>query len=226
MTDRKIIFDAVRGILGRGFEAREVRQLDAAIDAFIIRKGKGAEVQNAERFYEGIRSVTGGLDQVQVDSINSILKHAALLPMSHVAYLLATGWHEARLKPQREWGRGAGKPYGKNGKYGQPQYGRGLVQLTWDDNYERADDELGLGGTLLKDFDRALEPELAAQILVRGSAEGWFTGKRLADYIKTDYGTFPQFKAARRIINGTDRASDIADLAMRFQDALYEGKWA
>jgi hypothetical protein len=46
---------------------------------------------------------------------------------------------------------------------------------------------------------------------------GLFTGKKLSDYIgpgKCDY------VAARRIINGTDRARLIAGYARSFQDAL------
>lgn len=176
-------------------------------------------------FFAGVRKITGQLDQVQVDTINRLLEAAAHWPAGWVAYGLATAWHEARLKPIAEWGKGQGKPYGKPGKYGQGQYGRGLVQLTWDSNYEWADKALGLGGSLLKDFDRALEPEIATRILVEGMETGAFTGKKLSDYI-TGNGTPSGFVNARRIINGTDKASLIAGYAENFLAAILAGRWS
>jgi hypothetical protein len=49
-----------------------------------------------------------------------------------------------------------------------------------------------------------------------GMAEGWFTGKKLGNYITLDKSDFAN---ARRIINGTDKASLIAGYA-RHYDAL------
>lgn len=177
-------------------------------------------------FFSGVRKVTGPLNQVQVDTINNLLTRAARWPLSWLAYGLATAWHEARFEPVEEIGKGRGKAYGKPGRHGQSQHGRGLVQLTWDDNYERADEELELGGRLLADFNLALDPDIAAAILVRGMEEGWFTGKKLADYLPGERGTFKQFEQARRIINGTDKMSLIADHAIGFQDAGSAGGWA
>lgn len=190
-----------------------------------------------EAFYRAVRAVTGALDQTQVDVIQAMLKEAAHWSTAFLAYGLATAWHEARLRPIEEIGKGKGRAYGKPGarmaaKAGAPTYGgqipfgRGLVQLTWCDNYERADDELGLGGALLADFDKALDPSIAVQILVRGMEEGWFTGRKLRDYFPAERGTIQQFTDARRIINGTDKASLIAGYAQMFQAALTGGKWA
>jgi hypothetical protein len=177
-------------------------------------------------FFAGVRKVTGPLKQMQVDTVSGLLASAAHWPLSWLAYGLATAWHEARFEPVEEIGKGRGKAYGKPGRYGQSQHGRGLVQLTWDDNYERADDELELGGRLLADFNLALDPDIATAILVRGMEEGWFTGKKLADYLPGERGTFKQFEQARRIINGTDKMSLIADHAIGFQDAGAGGGWA
>lgn len=177
-------------------------------------------------FYAILRQTTGALDQVQVDTIGKLLDAAKHWPLSWMAYGLATAWHEARFKAQPEWGRGKGRPYAKPGRHGQPQYGRGLVQLTWDDNYEWADAALELGGALLKNFDLALEPDIATRILVKGMEEGAFTKKKLADYLPDARGTILQFAQARRIINGTDKADMIANYALRFQEALDAGCWA
>lgn len=172
---------------------------------------------NRTAFFDAIRPMFGGaLSQKQVDGIEALLAATGNLPMSYRAYLLATAKHETAdtMQPIAEYGKGKGRPYGKPGKYGQPQYGRGYVQLTWDANYEKADKALGLNGALLRDFDLAMQPTVAAQILVRGCSEGWFTGKKLGDYLPGDY------RGARRVVNGTDRADLIADYARKFEAAL------
>lgn len=182
-------------------------------------------MHDALAFYAGVRKITGPLEQVQVETINRLLEEASHWPIGWLAYGFATAWHEAFLKPIEEIGKGKGRKYGQAGKYGQSQHGRGLVQLTWDANYERADRELGLGGKLLQDFDLALKPDIAAAILVRGMEEGWFTGRSLTDYV-SQRGTPAEWTQARRIVNGTDRAGLIAAHAEKFRDALEAGKWS
>ena len=59
-----------------------------------------------------------------------------------------------------------------------------------------------------------MQPTVAALVLVRGCSEGWFTGKRLADYLPGDY------VGARRVVNGTDKAAQIATYAAAFEQAL------
>lgn len=193
-------------------------------------------LRDSEAFFRGVRAVTGSLEQAQVDTVQGLLTKASHWSIAWLAYGLATAWHEARLKPIEEIGKGRGRRYGvagarSDGKAGpnyggQMPYGRGLVQLTWCDNYEKADRELGLNGALLADFALALRPDIAAGILVRGMEEAWFTGKGLGDYLPDARGTEAQFIQARRIINGTDRAQLIAGHAIKFQDALSAGGWA
>jgi len=171
---------------------------------------------NRTEFYACVRPIFGGsLRQSQVDGIDALLAATDGLPVMHRAYLLATAKHEtaSTMQPIAEYGKGKGKPYGKPGKYGQAQYGRGYVQLTWDANYEKADAALGLNGALIKNFDLALQPAIAAEILVRGCEEGWFTGKKLSDYL-------PDYRQARRVVNGTDKADLIAGYAREFEAAL------
>ena len=102
--------------------------------------------------------------------------------------------------------------------------GRGYVQLTGRANYARASRELG------HDFvarpDDAMIPLWAAKIARLGMAEGWFTSKRLGDYLPHGIGAFSQFSQARRIINGMDCAAEIAGYAATFQRALQAGGWA
>lgn len=101
--------------------------------------------------------------------------------------------------------------------------GRGLPQITGRGNYERADKRLKELGYLSKSEslvdnpDIALRPDIAAAILLIGSTEGWYTGKKLSDFFgpgKADW------KGARAIINGQDRASEIALHSQAFAKAL------
>lgn len=170
------------------------------------------------------------LTQDEVDGCNRILGACAdaAFPVSWAAYVLATAFHETAgtLKPVREYGRGDAKPYGQPGPHGgQAAYGRGDCQLTWPDNYARMDAELGLDGALIANYDLALDPEISKRIIVRGMGVGIFTGKSLNDYLPA-IATIDQFKAARRIVNGTDRAVLIASYASTFQAGLMAGRWA
>ena len=56
-----------------------------------------------------------------------------------------------------------------------------------------------------------------SQSQVDGMIRGWFTGRKLLDYIDGDRRDYVN---ARRIINGTDRAQVIAGYAMAFERAL------
>ena len=88
-------------------------------------------------------------------------------------------------------------------------YGRGFVQLTWRNNYAKAGAKVG--ADLVTQPDLATQPETAAKIIACGMAEG------LADYI-TD--SRCDYVAARRIVNGTDKADLIAGYARIFETAL------
>lgn len=176
-------------------------------------------------FYAVVRKAKlfgGALTQPQVNGCNEIVAASAGLAIAWRAYALATAYHETAftMQPVREIGRGKGRTYGRPGRNGgQIPYGRGHVQLTHDENYERADRELNLGGALVADYDLALRPDISAKILVLGMVGGWFTGKSLRRYLP-EIATREQFAAARRVVNGTDRADEIAGYAMSFQAAL------
>lgn len=132
---------------------------------------------------------------------------------NQAAYVLATAYHESAhtMKPVREYG---GEKYLKTKKY-YPYVGMGYVQLTWDYNYKKAGNKLGVD--FLKNPRLLLESKYAAPIIVLGMIEGWFTGKKLSDYItlqKSD------FEGARKIINGTDKKKEIALIAIQYEKLL------
>jgi putative chitinase len=93
--------------------------------------------------------------------------------------------------------------------------GRGLVQITGRSNYRRLGEWLGVD--LEGNPELALQPYLAAEILKAGMGEGLFTGKRLSDYFTADA---DDPVGARRIVNGSDRAAEIAGYYRRFLAAL------
>jgi putative chitinase len=191
-------------------------------------------MDHAAEFFDYLRDGLMGpkLEDNEVSGCNAILGAMAGLPISYCAYALATAWHEtaAKMQPVREafWLSEAWRK--KNLRY-WPWYGRGYVQLTWEENYDRADSELGLNGTMLTNPDRAMEPEIAAKIMRVGMLEGWFAGDRhgrhtLARHLpEIGNATEAQFKSARRMINGTDRDLQIARYANSFQKALSLGGW-
>lgn len=186
-------------------------------------------LKNPSTFFTSIRTTLFGrtISQSQVDGVNSILSACpSVTDYRWVAYELATAFHETAqtMQPIVEYGKGKGHPYGEpTGPYKQTYYGRGLVQLTWLWNYEKAEQKLGDYTQLVQFPDNALKPEIASRIMHDGMSQGWFTGQSLADFFnakRTDWIN------ARRIINGLDKAAQIGVYAEHFRDALTEGGWA
>lgn len=183
------------------------------------------------------------LDGDEVSGTEAILDAMAGTPLSWCAYALATAWHETAhtMQPIRELGGrsylfrmydpGGNRPAlaksmgntepGDGVKY----CGRGLVQLTWKANYARAEKQTG--HPLIAQPDLALQPAIAAQIMRSGMEEGWFTGRSFNSFLpKLGPADEAAFINARRIINGSDRAGQIAGYALQFQTALKAGGWS
>lgn len=93
--------------------------------------------------------------------------------------------------------------------------GGGLVQVTGRRNFERVG--LATGNDLIAEPDMINDPAISAAALVFGSRDGWFTGKKLSDYIS---GSKADYRNARRVINGMDRADDIAAYARAYEAVL------
>lgn len=234
--NRQPIFEAVKQMRnGQPFTDAEVVLLDTAIDAAL---GVGLDkpqtgpfvLANPAAFFKSLRQALNvAFTQQQVDGIGVLLTcmGQARWPLSWCADGLATAWWETnkQMVPVREayW---TSEAWRRNNLRYYPAYGRGYVQLTWPANYEKADEELGLNGALIADYDKALEPEIAAKIMVRGMEAGWFTGKGLKDFLPlAGRAGNSAYQQARKIINGTDHAADIAKIAQAFENALSEGGW-
>lgn len=147
-----------------------------------------------------------------IDAITWECKAQGIGFKSQTAYVLATTeWETAQtFKPVREafWMREEWRK--KNFVY-YPFYGRGLVQLTWLRNYQLYSKILGID--LVKNPDLAMDSNIALFILVHGFKTGTFTGRKITDYINENR---TDFVGARRCINGTDKASTIANLAEKY----------
>ncbi|MBB5765723.1 glycoside hydrolase family 19 protein [Methylorubrum rhodesianum] len=200
------------------------------------------------KFFDAIRPLfaKGRLSQSQVDGLNRLLDaffaYALILDRRHLAYILVTSFHETgqRMQPVREgfaasdaaarkavaalFAKGKiSRNYALPNARGLSFYGRGDVQLTHEANYVAMGKLLGVD--LAGDPDRALDPAISARILIEGvtrgaSLKGDFTGRALEDFIAGDR---CDYVGARRTVNGTDRAKDIAGYAERCEAALVAG---
>lgn len=174
-------------------------------------------------FFDGVRErlFRGTLSQYQVDGMNEILdewEKRGLTDLRWLAYMLATvKWETAHtMQPIPEWGKGRGHSYGVPDPItGKAYYGRGFVQLTWKANYHAMGEILD--APLVADPELALDLDVATQILFEGMIRGSFTGRSLGQYFNDPTS---DWVGARKIINGTDRAEEIADIGRAFHAVL------
>jgi hypothetical protein len=186
-------------------------------------------------FFDNYRIYFGKLTQRMVDALNffnkKVIEQQKRFTLEEWAYIYATVIWETGytfecvkegLNKSEEWRK-------KHLRY-FPYYGRGYVQLTWPRNYEQFGKRLKLD--LLSKPDLALVPEIAFKILCDGCEHGLYTGIKLKgiDFKKTytlKNGN-KQLGAlyARRVINSTDKAKEIAEIHTKFinilQKSLYK----
>lgn len=175
------------------------------------------------KFYGSLRARSSGvfgtsLSQSQVDGTEAILDEAERrgVPAKQLAYILATAYHETAhtMQPVREMG---GEKYLRSKPY-YPWVGEGLVQVTWEANHRK------FGATAP---GQMMTWPIALRALFDGMLKGMFTKYKLSDFISGDKG---DYAGARRVVNGTDRAAQIAGYAKAFENALtaagYYGKLA
>lgn len=185
------------------------------------------------KFYKEIKrtGLIKTISQHQVDCMEKILDWSIRegLSLEQSAYCFATAWHETG---QFKWLREIWGPTAQQKKYepgtqlardlgnvqkgdGKKFMGRGFVHITGRRNY--SDWSKRLGKDLVKNPTLAEDKDVAAQILVQGCSLGTFTRRKLSDYINS---TKKDYKEARRVVNGTDKADMIAGYADKFEKAL------
>jgi putative chitinase len=182
----------------------------------------------------------GTLTQSQVDGMEYLLevweehfeKNNPNDGTMWLAYAMATFYHETAytMQPIEEYGKGAGKSYGQAvGPYGQKYYGRGHVQLTWEENYKNGQkflkDRYAVHANIHPEAHLMLHSQTSALVSYDGMVYGWFTGVGLPKYLSKGKNIEDPVNA-RRIVNGTDKASTIAEYYWKFKNALKQVPYA
>jgi predicted chitinase len=100
-------------------------------------------------------------------------------------------------------------------------YGRGYIQLTWQDNYRKLGERLGLERALEYHPENAMDSDTAYAIASIGMREGLFrhdTQNRVETLSRYIQGAFCDYHNARNIINGAlDAADEIEKYAIAFE---------
>ena len=161
----------------------------------------------------------GGDRTATIKAIREECARQGVTMPEQIAYVLATVQHETGdvFQPIREayYLGSKAETYRKNKLRYYPYYGRGYVQLTWKENYEKYGKLLGL--ELVTSPDLALRPDVSLFVLVHGMKTGTFTGAKLSTYFNASR---VDFRNARAIINGTDKADIIAGHARKWLSTL------
>lgn len=223
MIDREKFFPLVRSSVFNGsMTQQQVDGINAILDEG---DGRGTPLPYIAYFLATPMIETGGRFEPLTESLNysvSALKSKFGRARISLADAEKYGRSGGRKANEEEIGN---RIYG--GDFGKDQLGnvepgdgfrfrgRGLAQLTGRRNYTRAGSLAGVN--LVRFPERAVELRMSVIIMFDAMLSGWFTGKKLSDYLD---GSTPDFVNARRTINGTDRAADIAAFAVKFLDAL------
>ena len=224
--DKQKFFAALRkrdsGLFGTSLGKGQVEGIEAILSA-----ARGLPVSYAAYCLGTAYHETGRAMAPNVENMNYSIQG-----------LLSTfGRHRISESDARRYGRASGRPANQrmiaNIVYGGPWgkknlgniepddgwnfRGHGMVHITGRRNFTRASARLNVD--MIHTPSRALEIDIAAKCLVIGMVEGWYTGLALERYLPGDY------IGARRTVNGTDRAVDIAGYAQSFENALRAAGW-
>ena len=212
----------------------------------------GKSVETLERtsfnraFFDSVRKslFNGKLTQGQVRGINKTLdlwfKKTHLSDPRFLSYMLATVFLETdrTMLPISEYGnrgyfmrmydRSGTRPrvarnLGNTNKGDGAKYkGRGKPMITGRANYRKATKYVGreLGVDFEAKPSAVLQSNHSDLIMFSGMIKGWFTGKKLADYFNE---VEDKPVGARRIVNGQDKAKEIAGYHHKFLAAIISG---
>lgn len=164
--------------------------------------------------------IDGKLTQKEVNAIDIFLdmvnERINKISINEWAYIFATTFHETAFtfEPVEEAFKFSDNWRRKNLRY-YPYHGRGYVQLTWKNNYQKFGRLLGID--LVKKPELAFNTKYAFEILFIGCKDGLFTGVAMQKFIVDGV---PDFVKMRRVVNGNDKAEVIADYAIEFKRIL------
>lgn len=214
--DRKTFFDGYRAKFGK-LDQQQVRGLD--------------------RLLSGIEQDPHIKDIRWAAYMLATVKHETAHTFQPIHEYGGKAYFVKRYGGQTRKGKELGNDTPDEGYY---YAGKGDVQTTGESNYEKA--EIALRREypeLVAEFERRtgkhfdltvgdqendetdpmnmLDPAISYAVMSYGMRHGMFTGKNLADYIKAQ---FCDYREARRIINGLDKADAIAKIASTFEGIL------
>lgn len=205
-------------------------------------------VIDRKTFFAYVRRAPFGnrLSTAQVEGLTATLdewERRRLADKRWLAYMLATDFHESAgtmqpvietRRPGEAWNPSVetaiarleasfrrGKlpwvktPYWRKDHQGKSWLGRGKPQLTHRDNYRKI--ALVIGVDLLRHPELMLRMDIATKALFAGMTGGIFTGKKLADFFNEER---DDPIAARKIVNGTEKAKLVASYHRAFLDAI------
>lgn len=225
--------------------SRWPKTADKVIDASEFSNKDKADAAFHKAFFDYVREplFQGRMSQGQVDGMKTTLSawfETTLNDNRWLAYMLATCWLETDRTMQAisEYGdrsyftrmydikgarpdkaRELGNIHpGDGAKY----HGRGKPMLTGRSNYQKADKNIGhrINGSFEDTPSLVLVGNHSDLIMISGMTNGWYTGKKLSDYFNENT---DDPIGARRIVNGSDRADEIAKAHYEFLNAIELG---
>jgi hypothetical protein len=199
---------------------------------------------NRTTFYDAVRqplfaNKISEKQRLGMDAFFEEWERQQLTDLRWLAYMLATAYHETArtMQPIEEFGRGKKLEYGRKLKMGggpgrrvpyttpdKLYYGRGHTQNTWFENYEKltkAAAKAGHNWDFLNKPELLLEMEPSIWATFFAMQTGLYTGKSLMQFFND---TREDWLNARKIINGLDRAEQIASQARIFFAALQKAR--
>lgn len=199
--NRKFLFDHVKGILfGGKFNPAQVKGIDALLDYW--------EKNHATKDDRWLAYVLGTAFHETAFTMQPIKEYGGDKYFTKMYDPLPDGTRPSVAKQLGNVNRGDGKRYP----------GRGFVQITGRRNYKDWTNRLGISGVDLEAKpDLALDIRYATIIIFEGMIAGTFTSKRLPQYFNK---TTEKWVEARAIVNGKDKANQIAFYAKTFYAAI------
>lgn len=214
--NRSQFFAAVRtSVFGGSLSQLQVNGIEAILDGCAAEQV--ADIRHIAYILATPMIETGGTYQPIVENLNY---SAQGLARTFGKYFSAKDAAAYAKQPQKIANRAYANRMGNGDEAsgdGWRYRGRGYCQITGHDNYAKFARLLGID--LVGNPDLALRPDIAGKVIVVGMRDGLFTGKALRDYFT---GGSSDWVNARKIINGLDRAADIARYGKLFNAALQD----
>jgi len=211
LLDMKLIDDAT-GSIEAFRKYPERAPVLASPSGVVVPRGEAAIATFFSRYQKEFGEISSAATANLTLLFNFIEQDKTMSDLRQVAYVLATIRHETSgtFAPATESCQ-------HGCAYGERYRGRGYILLTWEANYKKLAELLGVD--IHSNPDLALDPVIAYRITSIGMAQGTFSGKKLSDYITSEKA---DYVGARRIINPDSRAEAIATAAIKLEQVLRE----